>query len=93
MKATGIVRRVDELGRVVIPKEMRRTMLINEGDPLEFLVDGQSIVLRKYSDKESFKDSLDTLGENLPELSKKLGSEKVNRLKELINEMKGLLVN
>jgi AbrB family transcriptional regulator, transcriptional pleiotropic regulator of transition state genes len=48
MKATGIVRKVDELGRVVIPKELRRTMDIQEGDPLEIFVDGQNIMLRKY---------------------------------------------
>lgn len=48
MKATGIVRRVDDLGRVVIPKELRRTMEIKEGDPLEIFVQGESVVLRKY---------------------------------------------
>lgn len=49
MKATGIVRRIDDLGRVVIPKEIRRTMGVNEGDPLEIFVDGQQVILRKYS--------------------------------------------
>ncbi len=50
MKATGIVRRIDDLGRVVIPKEIRRTLRIREGDPLEIFtdIDGQ-IVLKKYS--------------------------------------------
>ena len=41
MKATGIVRKVDELGRIVIPKELRRTLNIEEGDPLEIFVDGK----------------------------------------------------
>lgn len=49
MKATGIVRRVDELGRVVIPKELRRTLGIADGDPLEVFVDGDKIILRKYA--------------------------------------------
>ncbi|MBQ5761234.1 MAG: AbrB/MazE/SpoVT family DNA-binding domain-containing protein [Clostridia bacterium] len=50
MKATGIVRRIDDLGRVVIPKEIRRTLRIREGEPLEiFLGEDNSIVLRKYS--------------------------------------------
>jgi AbrB family transcriptional regulator, transcriptional pleiotropic regulator of transition state genes len=49
MKATGIVRRVDELGRVVIPKELRRTLGIGEKDPLEIFVNGEQIVLRKYA--------------------------------------------
>ena len=48
MKATGIVRRIDDLGRVVIPKEIRRVLRIREGDPLEIFTDGESIVLRKY---------------------------------------------
>jgi transcriptional pleiotropic regulator of transition state genes len=48
MKATGIVRRMDELGRIVIPKELRRTMHIDEGDALEIFVEGERIVLRKY---------------------------------------------
>lgn len=50
MKATGIVRRIDDLGRVVIPKEIRRTMRIHEGDPLEIFVerDGE-VIFRKYS--------------------------------------------
>jgi len=49
MKATGIVRRVDDLGRVVIPKELRRTLAIGEKDALEIYVNGQDIVLRKYA--------------------------------------------
>lgn len=50
MKATGIVRRIDDLGRVVIPKEIRRTMRIREGDPLEIYVDREGeVILKKYS--------------------------------------------
>lgn len=50
MKATGIVRRIDDLGRVVIPKEIRRTMRIREGDPLEIFVDRDGeVILKKYS--------------------------------------------
>lgn len=48
MKSTGIVRKVDELGRIVIPKELRRTLNINEKDPLEIYVDGEQIILKKY---------------------------------------------
>ncbi|WP_324822607.1 stage V sporulation protein T [Sinanaerobacter sp. ZZT-01] len=50
MKATGIVRRIDDLGRVVIPKEIRRTMRIREGDPLEIYTDREGeVILKKYS--------------------------------------------
>ena len=48
MKSTGIVRKVDELGRVVIPIELRRTLDIAEKDSLEIYVDGDKIILRKY---------------------------------------------
>ena len=50
MKATGIVRRIDDLGRVVIPKEIRRTLRIKEGTPLEIFTDREGeIILKKYS--------------------------------------------
>ncbi len=48
MKTTGIVRRVDELGRVVLPKELRKTMDIHKKDPMEIFVEGDSVILRKY---------------------------------------------
>lgn len=50
MKATGIVRRIDDLGRVVIPREIRRTMRIREGDRLELYLDGNGIYLKKYEE-------------------------------------------
>ena len=50
MKATGIVRRIDELGRIVIPKEIRRTLRIREGDPLEIFTNHEGgVILKKYS--------------------------------------------
>jgi len=77
MKSTGIVRKVDELGRVVLPKELRTTLNINQRDPLEIYVDGDSIILKKYepacifcgnakdvvvhNDKKICKDCLDEL--------------------------------
>lgn len=50
MKATGIIRRIDDLGRIVIPKEIRRTLRIREGDPFEIFLDGQNgVIFHKYS--------------------------------------------
>lgn len=49
MKSTGIVRRVDELGRIVIPKELRTVLTINIGDSLEVFTEDQCIILRKYT--------------------------------------------
>ncbi|MDR3277503.1 MAG: AbrB/MazE/SpoVT family DNA-binding domain-containing protein [Oscillospiraceae bacterium] len=48
MKSTGIVRKIDELGRIVLPIEMRRTLDIAERDPLEIYVDGSMVILKKY---------------------------------------------
>jgi len=48
MKSTGIVRRIDDLGRIVIPKEVRRTLDIAVGDPIEIYLEGDRIILRKY---------------------------------------------
>ncbi|MBM7704909.1 stage V sporulation protein T [Metabacillus iocasae] len=57
MKATGIVRRIDDLGRVVIPKEIRRTLRIREGDPLEIFVDRDGeVILKKYSPISELSD-------------------------------------
>ncbi|MBQ2891601.1 MAG: AbrB/MazE/SpoVT family DNA-binding domain-containing protein [Bacilli bacterium] len=57
MKATGVVRRIDELGRIVVPKEVRRTMRIKEGESLEiFIEDTDKIVLKKYSPVENAND-------------------------------------
>lgn len=61
MKSTGIVRKVDELGRIVLPIELRRTLDIAEKDPLEIYVDGTSIVLKKYQPSCVFCDN----GENI----------------------------
>ncbi len=48
MKSTGIVRRVDELGRIVIPKETRKLLDISERDPLDIMIDGEKIILQKH---------------------------------------------
>lgn len=49
MKATGIIRRIDDLGRVVIPKEIRRSMKLREGDPLELYIEDDKVIFRKYN--------------------------------------------
>lgn len=57
MKATGIVRRIDELGRVVIPKEIRRTLRIKEGDPLEIFTDRDELMLKNTRRSPRSNDS------------------------------------
>ena len=70
MKATGIVRRIDDLGRVVIPKEIRRTMRIREGDPLEIYTDREGgVIFKKYSQLGGVADFADQLCEALSRTS------------------------
>lgn len=61
MKATGIVRKIDELGRVVLPIELRRTLGMKVRDPLEIYVDGESIILKKYAPSCIFCGESDNL--------------------------------
>lgn len=69
MKSTGIVRKVDELGRIVLPIELRRTMDIAEKDAIEIYVDGASIILRKYEPTCIFcgdaKNVINSRGKNI----------------------------
>lgn len=69
MKSTGVVRKVDELGRIVIPIELRRTMGIEERDSLEIYVDGDKIILKKYEPACIFcgnaEDVINYKGKNL----------------------------
>ena len=71
MKATGIVRRMDELGRVVIPKEIRRTLRIREGDPLEIFTDRDELMLKKYSPIATIEKFSESAAKTLAELSGK----------------------
>jgi len=69
MKSTGIVRKVDELGRIVLPIELRRTLGIEDKDRIEIFVDGESIILRKYQPAcifcDNAKDIINYKGKNI----------------------------
>jgi len=67
MKATGIIRRVDDLGRVVIPKEIRHKFHITEGDPLEIYVTEEEICLKPYNEKGCYINTLERLIQNMKE--------------------------
>lgn len=58
METTGIVRRVDDLGRVVIPKEIRKTLKISEGDAVEIIAAGEEIKIKKYAPVSAFKETV-----------------------------------
>ncbi|NLI89525.1 MAG: AbrB/MazE/SpoVT family DNA-binding domain-containing protein [Epulopiscium sp.] len=61
MKSTGIVRKVDELGRIVLPIELRRNLDIHEKDALEIFIDNDKIILKKYQPADIFNGSMDDL--------------------------------
>lgn len=84
MKSTGIVRRVDELGRVVIPIEIRNQFNIAEKDPIEIYVDGSSIVLKKFEPNCIFCGST----ENLYNFNDKLICENCSKKIGKLNEKK-----
>ena len=80
MISTGIVRRVDELGRVVIPKEVRRAMKIKDGDPLEIFRDKDKLVLAKYAPEDEKQDAVDTLNEWLKDAEQSAALTDIERM-------------
>lgn len=88
MRATGIIRRIDDLGRVVIPKEIRRRFHIQEGDPLEILTSWEGVMFRKYNPTVSVKVSLNDLKQVVQEesdlKSKTAMLEKIKELERLL---------
>lgn len=80
MKSTGIVRKVNELGRIVLPIELRRTLGIEEKDRIEIFVDGESIILRKYQPAcifcDNARDIINYKGKNIcPECIKAMNAK------------------
>jgi len=70
MKTTGVVRRIDELGRIVIPKEIRKNMRIKNGDSLEIFLSDEDIVLKKYSPIETLENILDNYVDSFNQVMK-----------------------
>ena len=84
MKNTGIVRNLDNLGRIVIPKEMRRVLDIQEKDPIEILIQDDEIVLRKYEPADIFTGSKDDLIEYCGKRVSRSSVEKMAKIAGLI---------
>ncbi len=80
MKSTGIVRKIDELGRIVLPKELRNTLKIDRRDPMEIYVEDDSIIIRKYEPACMFCGSASDV---VTYLDKKICKECIDKLKEL----------
>ena len=65
MKSTGMVRNIDSLGRVVVPKEIRRTLNFFNGDSLEIFLEGEMVCLKKYNAEQSIKVTIESLIKNI----------------------------
>ena len=82
MKATGIIRRIDDLGRVVIPKEIRRSAGIREGDPLEIFMHGDCVCLKKYN-----VNKLEKISDAIRELADWAEDEGDLRMRTMVSEL------
>jgi len=83
MKSTGIVRKIDDLGRMVIPIELRKTMNINKKDPMEIFVDEEKIVLKKYEPACIFCVSAD---DTIEYKGRTICSECMHNMQEMVEE-------
>lgn len=90
MKSTGIIRRIDDLGRVVVPKELRRNLRLREGDPVEIFTEGDAVCLKKYGVTGDVQQVL-TNAEEYIKLETELSPKVVNALLGKIDEMKTIL--
>lgn len=93
MKATGMVRRLDHLGRTCLPKELRRKLHLQEGDPVEIFVDGQSIILKKYDAAGDMAQMLDNLERSIDLMEPMIPAAKMRKLKEKVKEMRRILAD
>lgn len=84
MKRTGIIRRIDDLGRIVIPREIRNTLRIRENDPLEMFVHDNAVVLVKYHAQKPVRETLDVLRELVEkDTNLKFGWELLAKIREM----------
>ena len=90
MKATGIVRRIDDLGRIVIPKEIRRSMGIREGEPLEIFLEGRDTVcFRRY--KNNLSNAVEHLKDQIENCCDDLTYDTLTRIETLLDEVQELI--
>lgn len=91
MKATGIIRRIDDLGRIVIPKEIRRIYGIADGTPIEIFTDSDGIILRRYCTEDELMNTVNVLSDTVENYIYNLDREKVQQIRKHIEEIRGLL--
>lgn len=95
MKITGMVRRIDDLGRVVIPREIRNKMLIREGDPLEIFITDDGILLKKYESKKyepdyDFYDRINEAQRRFEAATEMIGHKNTKEIIQRFKEIKEL---
>lgn len=91
MKATGIIRRIDDFGRIVIPKEIQRIYGIADGTPIEIFTDSDGIILRKYRAEDELMNTVNVLSDAVEGYIDDLDCEKVQQIRKHIEEIRGLL--
>ena len=91
MKATGIIRRVDDLGRILLPKEVRRKAGIAEGTPMEIFTTADGIVLKKYNTEEELLNTVSVLIKAVYNSVDYLEEEKAYAIRQHITEIRTLL--
>ena len=91
MKAPGIIRRVDDLGRIVIPKEIRRTLGVTDGTPMELFTDGKKLIVQKYIPELDFKQSVDDLRKVFYETEEFFSAGTANKIEEHIKALTEIL--
>ena len=82
---SGIIRRFDDLGRIVIPKEIRRARGWDEGTPIEIVLDGEDVILRPYGDNQRLEDLLNEL---ISQMEERGLDDKENLLRRMMEELK-----
>jgi transcriptional pleiotropic regulator of transition state genes len=93
MRETGIIRRIDDLGRVVIPREIRKQFLIKEGDQLEIFVNKDEIILKKYDVSIGMKELVRRLDDEFSDVKGDMETEIANNIYKHISALKDILKN
>ena len=90
MKTTGIVRRIDDLGRIIIPRDIRRTMHIHEGDPIEIGIDCSALVLMKYRPNVDYHDRFKEIQEDIKN-EENISAEKMLHITRMLEAIEYML--
>lgn len=93
MKSTGLIRRFDDLGRIVIPKEIRRTLLLKESDPMEIFVEDGGVYLKKYVPDYDIVNMIDDIETKLEFMMDEIGHKNGRDVQQKLKEIKELLTD